>query len=48
SGVVWVNKHLDIPIDLPLRAAKHSGLGTKYGREGVEDYTRAVLVNTKK
>jgi acyl-CoA reductase-like NAD-dependent aldehyde dehydrogenase len=48
AGVVWVNKHLDIPIDLPLRAAKQSGMGTKYGLEGVEDYTQAVLVNVKK
>jgi acyl-CoA reductase-like NAD-dependent aldehyde dehydrogenase len=31
SGTVWVNKHLDLPFDVPFRGAKQSGLGAEGG-----------------
>jgi acyl-CoA reductase-like NAD-dependent aldehyde dehydrogenase len=45
SGTIWVNKHLDLPFDLPFRGAKQSGVGVEYGREGLYEYTQAKIVN---
>jgi len=41
SGTVWVNRHLDLPFDVPFRGAKQSGLGAENGIEGLEEYTQA-------
>ncbi len=45
SGVVWVNKHLDMPADVPFSGAKQSGLGTDMGQEGLEEFTQAKIIN---
>ncbi|AJC22885.1 aldehyde dehydrogenase [Pandoraea pulmonicola] len=45
SGMVWINKHLDLPFDMPFGGAKSSGLGSEYGREGMEEYTQRKLIN---
>ena len=45
AGTVWVNKHLDLPFDLPFRGAKASGLGVEFGHEGLEEYTQAKVIN---
>ena len=44
-GTVWINKHLDLPFDLPFRGAKQSGIGVELGREGLEEYTQAKVIN---
>ncbi len=48
SGTVWVNKHLDLPNDVPFGGAKQSGLGVEYGQEGLEEFTQAKTVNMAK
>lgn len=48
SGTVWVNKHLDLPHDLPFSGAKQSGLGTEMGQEGLEEFTQAKMINLAK
>ena len=48
SGTVWVNTHLDLPPDVPIGGAKHSGLGTEMGQEGLEEFTQAKVVNLAK
>jgi acyl-CoA reductase-like NAD-dependent aldehyde dehydrogenase len=48
SGVVWVNKHLDLSPDLPMAGAKQSGLGAEMGQEGLEEYTQLKIVNMAK
>ncbi len=48
SGTVWVNKHMDLPHDLPFGGAKQSGLGTEMGQEGLEEFTQAKMVNLAK
>jgi acyl-CoA reductase-like NAD-dependent aldehyde dehydrogenase len=48
SGTVWVNTHLDLPPDVPFSGAKHSGLGTEMGQEGLEEFTQAKIVNLAK
>ncbi len=48
SGTVWVNKHMDLPHDLPFGGAKQSGLGIEMGQEGLEEFTQAKIVNLAK
>ncbi len=48
SGTVWVNKHLDLPNDVPFGGAKQSGIGVEYGQEGLEEFTQATTINMAK
>jgi acyl-CoA reductase-like NAD-dependent aldehyde dehydrogenase len=48
SGMVWVNKHLDVRPDVPFAGAKQSGIGTELGQEGLEEFTRATIINMAK
>ncbi|MBT0962932.1 aldehyde dehydrogenase family protein [Denitromonas iodatirespirans] len=45
SGTVWVNKTLDINPSYPFRGVKQSGIGTELGRDGLEEYTQAKVIN---
>ncbi|MBJ7375692.1 MAG: aldehyde dehydrogenase family protein [Sphingobium sp.] len=45
SGTVWINKHLDLPFDVPFGGAKQSGFGAELGREGLEEFTQSKIVN---
>jgi acyl-CoA reductase-like NAD-dependent aldehyde dehydrogenase len=48
SGMVWVNKHLDVGPDTPFAGAKQSGIGVELGREGLEEFTQATIINMAK
>jgi acyl-CoA reductase-like NAD-dependent aldehyde dehydrogenase len=48
SGTVWVNKHLDLPPDIPFAGAKQSGLGIEMGQEGLEEFTQQRVINIAK
>jgi acyl-CoA reductase-like NAD-dependent aldehyde dehydrogenase len=48
SGTVWVNKHLDLPPDIPFGGAKQSGFGAEMGQEGLEAFTQSKIVNMAK
>jgi acyl-CoA reductase-like NAD-dependent aldehyde dehydrogenase len=48
SGTVWINKHLDLPPDIPFAGAKQSGLGTEMGQEGLEEFTQSKVINQAK
>ena len=48
SGTVWVNKHLDLPPDIPFAGAKQSGLGAEMGQEGLEAFTQVRIINIAK
>lgn len=45
TGTVWINKHLDMPFDVPFTGAKQSGHGVENGLEGLEEYTQAHIIN---
>jgi acyl-CoA reductase-like NAD-dependent aldehyde dehydrogenase len=45
AGTVWINKHLDLPFDIPYRGAKQSGIGVEFGYEGLKEYTQAKVIN---
>jgi acyl-CoA reductase-like NAD-dependent aldehyde dehydrogenase len=48
AGMVWVNKHLDAGLDTPFAGAKQSGFGVELGREGLEEFTQATIINVAK
>src|SRR6516164_5521611 len=48
AGMVWVNKHLDPSLDTPFAGAKQSGFGVELGREGLEAFTQATIINMAK
>ncbi len=45
SGTVWVNKHLDLPFDVPFGGAKQSGIGSELGQEGLEEFSQSKIIN---
>jgi acyl-CoA reductase-like NAD-dependent aldehyde dehydrogenase len=48
TGTVWINKHLDLPADIPYGGAKQSGIGTEQGQQGLEEYTQTRIINLAK
>jgi acyl-CoA reductase-like NAD-dependent aldehyde dehydrogenase len=48
SGTVWINKHLDLPPDVPFGGAKQSGFGAEMGQEGLEEFTQSRIINIAK
>jgi acyl-CoA reductase-like NAD-dependent aldehyde dehydrogenase len=48
AGTVWVNQHLDMRLDVPFGGAKQSGVGAEMGREGLEEFTQATIINAAK
>jgi len=48
SATIWINKHLDLPPDIPFGGAKQSGFGTEMGQEGLEEFTQSKIINMAK
>jgi acyl-CoA reductase-like NAD-dependent aldehyde dehydrogenase len=48
SGTVWVNKHLDMPLDVPFGGAKQSGIGLSQGIDGMNEFTQVKIINVAK
>lgn len=48
AGTVWVNKHLDLPLDVSFGGAKQSGMGRERGRAGLEEFTQMKVINASK
>jgi acyl-CoA reductase-like NAD-dependent aldehyde dehydrogenase len=47
TGVVWINKHLDLPTDVAVGGAKQSGFGTEMGEEGLREFTQSKVISMK-
>ena len=45
TGTIWINKHLDLPFDVPFGGSKQSGIGREGGDEGLAAYTQSHVVN---
>jgi acyl-CoA reductase-like NAD-dependent aldehyde dehydrogenase len=45
SGTVWINQHLDMHPEVPFSGTKQSGIGTEQGQEGLEEFTRAKIID---
>jgi acyl-CoA reductase-like NAD-dependent aldehyde dehydrogenase len=48
AGTVWVNTHLDMPLDIPFGGAKQSGIGREQGLEGIYEFTQCKIINVSK
>ena len=44
-GTVWVNRHLELPMDIAVGGVKQSGLGVELGAEGLREFTQRRVVN---
>ena len=48
TGTVWINTFLDVSPDISFGGAKQSGIGAELGREGLEAFTQAKIINIAK
>jgi acyl-CoA reductase-like NAD-dependent aldehyde dehydrogenase len=48
SGTVWVNGHLELPIDIAVGGVKQSGLGVELGAEGLREFTQRRIVHVRR
>ncbi|MEM8986128.1 MAG: aldehyde dehydrogenase family protein [Pseudomonadota bacterium] len=48
SGTVWVNQHMILGPNIPLRGAKQSGVGVENAVEGFYEYTSPQIINIAK
>jgi acyl-CoA reductase-like NAD-dependent aldehyde dehydrogenase len=48
SGIVWINSHMVTFPDVAVGGAKHSGIGTELGLEGLEEFTQRHVVYVAK
>jgi acyl-CoA reductase-like NAD-dependent aldehyde dehydrogenase len=48
TGTVWINKHLELPPDIPFGGLKQSGLGFEMGQRGLEEFTQSRVINMSK
>ena len=48
TGTVWINEFLNVSPDISFGGAKQSGIGTELGREGLEAFTQAKIINMAK
>jgi acyl-CoA reductase-like NAD-dependent aldehyde dehydrogenase len=47
TGIVWINKHLDLPTNVAVGGAKQSGFGSEMGDEGLREFTQSKIINIK-
>jgi acyl-CoA reductase-like NAD-dependent aldehyde dehydrogenase len=48
SGIVWINKFLDVSSDVSFGPAKQSGIGFEFGQEGLEAFTQVKIISMAK
>jgi acyl-CoA reductase-like NAD-dependent aldehyde dehydrogenase len=48
SGIVWVNRHLDLSVDIPCGGAKQSGIGVEFGEDGLLEFTQRRIISRAK
>lgn len=45
AGTVWINKHLELPVHVPIAGAKQSGLGVEQGAAALAEFTQIQVIN---
>jgi len=48
SGIMWVNQHMNIHMDIPAGGSKQSGIGAELGLEGLAEFTQNHVVYVAK
>ena len=44
AGIIWVNRHLTIPPDIPFGGINESGIGRENGSHALESYSRTRIL----
>ncbi len=45
TGIMWVNRHLVLPYDVPFGGAKQSGIGRQHGMDSLHEVTQLKVVS---
>jgi len=45
TGIIWVNRHLVLPYDVPFGGAKQSGIGRQHGLDSLHEVTQLKVVS---
>lgn len=45
SGIIWVNRHLVLPYDVPFGGAKQSGIGRQHGMDSLHEVTQLKVIS---
>src|SRR3546814_10652457 len=45
TGIIWVNRHLVLPYDVPFGGAKQSGIGRQHGMDSLHEVTQLKIVS---
>lgn len=45
AGTVWINKHSEIVPSIPFSGAKLSGIGTEFGKAGLNEFTQLQIIH---
>ena len=40
AGIIWVNRHLTVPPEIPFGGMNESGIGRENGQNALESYSR--------
>jgi acyl-CoA reductase-like NAD-dependent aldehyde dehydrogenase len=48
SGIMWVNQHMNVHMDIPAGGSKQSGIGAELGLEGLAEFTQNHIVYVAK
>jgi acyl-CoA reductase-like NAD-dependent aldehyde dehydrogenase len=48
SGLVWINRYLDLRFDVSFGGSKQSGIGPTQGPDSLKDYTQAKIISVAK
>jgi acyl-CoA reductase-like NAD-dependent aldehyde dehydrogenase len=48
SGIMWVNQHMNVHMDVPAGGAKQSGIGAELGLEGLAEFSQNHVVYVAK
>jgi acyl-CoA reductase-like NAD-dependent aldehyde dehydrogenase len=48
SGIVWVNQHMNVHMDVPAGGSKQSGMGAELGLEGLAEFSQNHVVYVAK
>jgi acyl-CoA reductase-like NAD-dependent aldehyde dehydrogenase len=48
SGIMWVNQHMNVHMDVPAGGSKQSGFGAELGLEGLAEFTQNHVVYVAK
>jgi acyl-CoA reductase-like NAD-dependent aldehyde dehydrogenase len=45
AGTVWINKHLELPVHIPISGAKQSGIGVEQSERALHEFTQIQIIN---